>query len=459
MAPKILSNIFQSRNGHRWVFWDFFVGFAALFLAMTITPGRTLTYHGLLISVSIVYGLFVTIVVRLCGVTAPGRDYSYSLLEMLFAAAIGTAISFFCIQFIANMCLYHFGRTIVATILAITFFGVIFPRWLASSVVKIKSVNIALYPSGENANFLKERLEGRKSFKVAGVFCDSKYTCSQTDNEVFTLQDKSKAEISQLLRDKGIDLVVLCETADVPKETYDILVDLPLNGIDILSKGAFVETYFREISLDYANLHWMASHRSLPGNTAIFSAKRVFDFCIALAATILTLPLWPLIAIAIRLDSKGSPLFIQKRIGMYGREFDVYKFRTMVDKAEEKGAFWTVQNDDRITKLGAFLRKSRLDELPQLINIMKGDMSIVGPRPEAVALGRMYEEEIPYYHRRYLVPPGLTGWAQICYKYGASVDDAKRKLEFDLYYIRHLSLMFDIQIMIKTIPSMMKGSR
>ena len=322
-----------------------------------------------------------------------------------------------------------------------------------------KAINIALYPSGEYADSLRERLEGKTVFNVVGTFCDSKYNCDLKKNDSICLQEMSKEDTIDHLLENGVELVVLCDIKDLPQKTKDLFMDLPLHGIDILSKGAFVESYFREISLNYANLYWMASYRSLPGNTAIFSAKRIFDILVASLILVLTLPLWPLIALAIRIDSPGKAIFKQERVGMFGKIFKVYKFRTMVDGADTKGEHWTVQNDDRITKLGNFLRKSRLDELPQLINIIKGEMSIVGPRPEAVRLGRMYEKEIPYYHRRYLVPPGLTGWAQICYKYGASVDDAKRKLEYDLYYIRHLSLLFDIQIIIKTVPSMMKGSR
>ncbi|OXU15446.1 sugar transferase [Sedimentisphaera salicampi] len=459
MPPQIVSSIFDSRNGHRWIFWDLLACFFSLFLAMTVTPANTLTFVGLKVSISIVYAVLTTVVIRLCGVSVPGKDFSYSRLELFFATAIGTGVSFLCFQFLGSLCYYQFARTVTATILIFTFVSIFLPRLLAIEFMMVKAVKIALYPSGPNAEALQERLKEKTNFEVAAVLCDSRYSGELKDDGIINLQDNSKEDVIKQLKDRGVEMVVLCEIKDLPKKTEKVLMDLPLHGIDILSKGAFVENYFREISLNYANLHWMASHRSLPGNTAIFSAKRIFDILVAGIVFLLSLPLWPLIALAIRIDSKGKALFVQQRVGMYGKLFNVYKFRTMVDGAEKNGTHWTVESDARITKLGSFLRKTRLDELPQLINILKGNMSIVGPRPEAVKLARMYEAQIPYYHRRYLVPPGLTGWAQICYKYGASVEDSRRKLEYDLYYIRHLSLLFDIQIIIKTIPSIMKGSR
>ncbi|ARN56561.1 sugar transferase [Sedimentisphaera salicampi] len=459
MPPQIVSSIFDSRNGHRWIFWDLLACFFSLFLAMTITPVKTLTFVGLKVSISIVYAVLTTVLIRLCGVSVPGKDFSYSRMELFFATAIGTGLSFLCLQFLGSLCYYQFARTVTATILVFTFVSIFLPRLLAMEFMMVKAVNIALYPSGPNAAALQERLKDATNFNVEAVLCDSRYSGELKDDGIINLQDNSKEDVIKQLKDRGVEMVVLCEIKDLPKKTEKVLMDLPLHGIDILSKGAFVENYFREISLNYANLHWMASHRSLPGNTAIFSAKRIFDFIVASVVLLLSLPFWPLICLIIIFDSKGHPIFKQKRVGLYGKEFTVYKFRTMRNDAESTGAKWASKNDSRITKVGAFLRKTRIDELPQLWNVVKGNMSIVGPRPEVPQFVNELTKQIPYYERRHMVPPGLTGWAQICYRYGASVEDSRRKLEYDLYYIRHLSLLFDIQIIIKTIPSIMKGSR
>jgi len=185
----------------------------------------------------------------------------------------------------------------------------------------------------------------------------------------------------------------------------------------------------------------------------------MMDFLAACAGLALTLPLWPFIAAAIKIDSKGPVLFRQARVGRNNRIFQILKFRTMVRDAEKNGAQWAVAKDPRVTRIGRLLRRTRLDELPQLWNVFKGEMSLVGPRPERPEFVSELVEEIPYYAQRHLVPPGLTGWAQVRYRYGASKEDAIRKLQYELYYVRHLSIMFDIEILLRTIPMMAKGSR
>lgn len=187
--------------------------------------------------------------------------------------------------------------------------------------------------------------------------------------------------------------------------------------------------------------------------------KRGFDIIGAVTGLLLTLPIWPIIALAIRLESPGPILFRQIRGGLHGTCFEILKFRSMRQNAEQNGVQWAVKNDPRVTQQCKFLRLSRIDEIPQLWNVLRGDMALVGPRPERPEFVEELTEEIPFYGRRHMVPPGLTGWAQIRYRYGATKEDALRKLQFDLYYIRHLSPGFDFQIILKTIPMMMKGSR
>jgi exopolysaccharide biosynthesis polyprenyl glycosylphosphotransferase len=166
---------------------------------------------------------------------------------------------------------------------------------------------------------------------------------------------------------------------------------------------------------------------------------------------------WPLMiatAIAVRLDSPGPILFAQERVGRDGKPFTLYKFRSMSADAEARtGAVWASENDPRITRAGRFLRKARLDELPQLFNVVSGDMSLVGPRPERPVFVRELTEQIPYYNQRHIVKPGLTGWAQINYPYGSSVADALQKLQYDLFYIKYQSQLFDLSILFNTIKT------
>lgn len=179
--------------------------------------------------------------------------------------------------------------------------------------------------------------------------------------------------------------------------------------------------------------------------------KRGLDIAAATALLLVSAPLMLVAAIAIKLDSPGPILYLQRRIGCGGREFDMFKFRSMVVDAETNGAQWAAENDRRVTRIGRFLRKTRFDEIPQAFNILRGEMSFVGPRPERPEFVRVLEKEIPNYHLRHAVRPGLTGWAQVKYVYGASVDDARIKLQYDLHYIRHFTLWLDCLIMLMTV--------
>ena len=186
--------------------------------------------------------------------------------------------------------------------------------------------------------------------------------------------------------------------------------------------------------------------------------KRVFDLSAASIGLICFLPLVPFIALAIKMDSPGPMLFRQVRVGRGDRPFVLMKFRTMREDAEAgTGAVWSQVDDPRITKVGNFLRRSRLDEIPQLINILKGDMSLVGPRPERPEFVRELKEMIPYYSERHYVKPGLTGWAQVLYSYGSTVDDAIEKLRYDMYYIKNISIILDLYIVIKTFKVVLLG--
>jgi sugar transferase (PEP-CTERM system associated) len=187
-------------------------------------------------------------------------------------------------------------------------------------------------------------------------------------------------------------------------------------------------------------------------------SKRIFDILCSLAGLLVSVSFFPFIAALIKLNSRGPVFFRQKRVGELEKEFTLYKFRTMREDAEKTtGAVWAEKDDPRITSIGRFLRKMRLDELPQFYNVLRGDMSFIGPRPERPEFVKRLKEIIPYYPERHFVKPGLTGWAQIRYPYGASTEDAVEKLRYDLYYIKHLSLFLDMLIMLETVKVMLFG--
>jgi len=178
--------------------------------------------------------------------------------------------------------------------------------------------------------------------------------------------------------------------------------------------------------------------------------KRFMDILVSALGLIISTPLWPLIALVAKLDSRGPVFYIQRRVGRGGREFSLIKFRSMIDKAEEKGPLWAKDNDKRITRVGRVLRRLHLDEWPQLLNVIRGKMSLVGPRPERPEFVEKLEEAIPGFGRRHEVKPGITGWAQVKFPYASTFEESEKKLEYDLYYISRQGLMFDLKILCLT---------
>ncbi|MBL4671680.1 MAG: exopolysaccharide biosynthesis polyprenyl glycosylphosphotransferase, partial [Arenicella sp.] len=195
-------------------------------------------------------------------------------------------------------------------------------------------------------------------------------------------------------------------------------------------------------------------------SSVALSVKRTVDIIGSIGLLIVTLPITIATALLTKLVSRGPVFFSQTRVGMQGKTFTIYKFRTMHLGAEKSGAQWASNNDDRIIPLGDFFRKTRIDELPQCWNILRGEMSIVGPRPERPEFTKSLSKDIPYYDLRHVVKPGLTGWAQVSYPYGASTEDALRKLQYDLYYIKNYSLLLDLNILLRTVSlTVRRGGR
>jgi exopolysaccharide biosynthesis polyprenyl glycosylphosphotransferase len=214
---------------------------------------------------------------------------------------------------------------------------------------------------------------------------------------------------------------------------------------------------FRDTSADRADLSLvgtseMSSRIEKARHAASGAGKRVFDILAATALLVFLAPLILLVGLAIKLDSPGPVLYRQQRIGRGGRPFEILKFRSMTVDAEKDGvAAWAAKDDRRVTRVGRFIRKLRIDEIPQAINVIRGDMSFVGPRPERPEFVRLLEREIPNYHLRHVVRPGITGWAQVKYEYGASVEDARIKMQYDIYYLEHFSLWRDFLILLMTV--------
>ena len=247
--------------------------------------------------------------------------------------------------------------------------------------------------------------------------------------------------------------IVVARTDDLTPDMINGLMRARLAGVRIYDVFDFYETFLLKVPVDFMHDQWLAMSQgfSLVHHNVQLKVKKFAD--IALASLILAAasPIMLFVAIAVKLDSEGPAIYSQDRVGLNGRVFRIFKFRTMVNDAEVQGERWADAEDPRVTRIGRFLRPSRLDELPQLWNVLKGDMSFVGPRPERPTFTRNLEEQIPYYNMRVLIKPGITGWAQVQYPYGASIEDARQKLEYDLYYIKNYSILLDLAILFKTV--------
>lgn len=213
-----------------------------------------------------------------------------------------------------------------------------------------------------------------------------------------------------------------------------------------------------KIPVLHTSHHWIAPQLTAPKHDFYHFFQNTLNYILTLIGFVFFLaPLLPFLALAIKLDSKGGVFFKQIRVGYRGEHFTLLKFRTMINDADKQGATWTQKGDWRITRVGKFLRKFRLDELPQLLNILKGEMSLIGPRPEAVDLVEQFKKEIPFYEYRYLVRPGISGWAQVNYENTCSVDGALEKLQYDLYWIKNRSIWLDLKIIFRSVKVMLTG--
>jgi sugar transferase (PEP-CTERM system associated) len=236
------------------------------------------------------------------------------------------------------------------------------------------------------------------------------------------------------------------------------LLDLRMQGVKIEEATSWLEKMSGKIEVENLYPSWLVFGEGFRRSTIFIVVRRVISIIISLIGLILVLPLFPLIMLAIRLDSKGPVFYTQARVGKAGRIFQVVKFRTMRQDAEAaNGPQWAGDRDPRVTRVGKFLRASRLDEIPQLWCVLKGDMAFVGPRPERPEFIEWLSKEIPYYGMRHMVRPGLTGWAQVKYKYGSTVEDAREKLQYDLFYIKNVSIGLDLLIMFLTIKTVLLG--
>lgn len=236
------------------------------------------------------------------------------------------------------------------------------------------------------------------------------------------------------------------------------LLDCKLYGIKVVDIATYFEKTLAQIKISHVNAGWLIFGDGFNQGVMRTAVKRVFDIVFSSLILLLTLPLMLITALAVKLESRGPVFYRQERVGLNGRPFEVIKFRSMRTDAEKDGKpRWASKNDDRVTRVGRFIRRVRIDELPQLMNVLKGEMSLVGPRPERQYFVDDLVAKIPYFAVRHSVKPGVTGWAQVRYEYGSTVEDSVEKLQYDLYYVKNHTLFLDLLIMLETVAVVLTG--
>ncbi|HZY64207.1 MAG TPA: TIGR03013 family XrtA/PEP-CTERM system glycosyltransferase [Edaphobacter sp.] len=305
--------------------------------------------------------------------------------------------------------------------------------------------------NGERAHMVADLLRNRKDAGMEVVGCDNFSFNGDAQNKVF-----AAALADTEGREHHIDRVVVALEDRRGSLPLREMLKLRFNGVVIEESGALLERLTGKLYLDGlrpSNFIYSEGFRVRPSQQI---ARRMVSTLTALIGLLIFLPFFPFVILAVRLSSPGPIFFRQTRVGMGGRNFTVYKFRTMRQDAEASGAKWATKNDPRVTRLGMFMRKTRLDEIPQLWNVLRGDMGFVGPRPERPEFVPWLAEQIPYFELRHMIRPGLTGWAQVRYGYGATLEQSREKLEYDLYYIKHMTLGLDLLIMFETIKTIIR---
>jgi len=423
-------------------FGDIILMYSALLLTLAVRHGDFNFLPGIhtrvfLIHFSIIYifWLLILFVFDFYEIYYIKRVFDFwRRLTLFLVFASGLAIAYFYLQ--PELAISP--KTIL--FLFILIFGFLFYGWryFFSYILKLKKLKEKIIIIGEQKE-IEEILPkiSEKGYEIIGII-------SEID------------ALKKIIKKEKIDLVIFTSNFYKNRKiTQKFFLELPpnLNYINFID---FYENLTQKAFIDEIDEVWFLENIFKKEDKINIILKRVFDITFSFLGILITIILFPFMTLIIKIDSPGSVFYTQKRIGKNGKIFTLFKFRTMIAEAEKNGPQWTIENDSRITKFGKFIRAVHLDEFPQFWNIFKGDISFVGPRPERPEFVSLLKKQIPYYEIRHLVKPGLTGWAQIKYRYGASIEESKEKLKYEFYYIKNQSFIFDIVIILKTIQTIVR---
>lgn len=325
--------------------------------------------------------------------------------------------------------------------------------WMAffrlSSLAQLKN-RVLVLGTGKQAARISELenndISGR--FVTVGFISLEKNKPYVDDKRIICMPD----DLAAYAHEQAVDEIVVALEERRGQVPLAPLIDSRLSGLAVTEYQTFCERAQGRIDLDALRPSWFFQSGGFRSSQFHRVIKRAFDLVLSLFLLIFSMPLLLLTALLVKLESPGPVFYKQERVGLGGKSFMVIKFRSMRNDAEKDGkAQWAKKSDPRVTRVGAVIRKARIDEIPQAFNVLKGDMSFVGPRPERPVFVTMLAEELPFYQERHSVRPGITGWAQLNYPYGASAEDAKQKLQYDLFYIKYFSIIFDLSIVLQTL--------
>ena len=360
---------------------------------------------------------------------------------------------------------FELWRGILLYAVLLSFIANLITRLTFSNVTDLDQFKnrVLVYGSGSAASTITSsmrRKSDRQGFSIVGFVRVNDEEPLVAGERIINLRQP----LAEYAKQTEIDQIVVALDNKRDPAPTDEFFKCRLQGIKVMNLVNFFEREAGKILVDFASPGWMTLTEDLRSNVSSSWTKRCFDLCASLSLLLATWPLMLVTALAIKLeDGFRAPIFFtQERVGLGGKAFDVLKFRSMTVDAEGDGkARWATLNDARITRVGSFIRRTRIDELPQIFNVLKGEMSFIGPRPERPEFVKQLADEIPYYNSRHAVKPGITGWAQLCYPYGASIEDSRQKLQFDLYYVKNQSLFLDLMVTLSTVEVVVfgKGAR
>ncbi len=407
-----------------------------------------LLFAGLMVSVNSAFGLYTR---------SQALVWSSLVARALLALLVGAPIAYVVYFVLPNGYVFQnaLGYTVLLALAAVVAARLVMS---ASAQARFFTHRVLVLGTGAHARDIDDAARGAAStgLRIVGFLP----VAASDDTEVpFNRILPAGTSLRDAVERLGVDEVVVAlreqRGGSLP---LGPLLNCRLSGVRVTNVAGFIERVNGEVPVESVKASWLIYGEGFQHGGIRAVVKRMFDVVVAAALLLLTLPVMLVTALLISMEGKGPIVFRQERVGLGGRSFTLLKFRSMRADAEQDGrARWAVANDARVTRIGRIMRRTRIDELPQLVNVLKGEMSFVGPRPERPSIVSTLSEQLPFYGARHSVKPGITGWAQVRFPYGASVEDAMKKLRYDLYYVKNHSLFLDFVILVETVRVVLLG--